>query len=445
MIRFKHITFIFSLCFIISSCSNDDKTIDETSNSSDDMSSSSKPNILLIIADDFGLDACPNYNTGATKPNMPHLQDLANSGITFDNFWAFPMCSPTRASILTGKYGVKTGVLNATNASTIDANEKTIQTYLDEQLGKKYNHSIIGKWHLSNNEPNRPTEMGIDYYAGLLSGGTSSYNAWNLAENGVSIPSTEYITTKTTDLAIDWINNQDSNWFCWLAYTAPHTPFHLPPTEMHSQGSLPTDQASIDANPQPYYMAMSESIDYEIGRLLDNIPPEELDNTIIIFMGDNGTSGEVIQSPYVSNRGKGSIYQGGIAVPLIVSGKGVSRIGARDTNLVNSVDLFTTIAQIAGVNVSEYENSKSFYPLLNQATSNYRTYNYSEVLNDSPNRTGYTIRDSTYKLIVFDNGTERFYNLNQDPYEANNIINNLTSEEQVVYNNLITEVNLIRE
>lgn len=438
MVRFKYITFIISLSFIISSCSNDDNIIGE-------ISSSSKPNILLIIADDFGLDACPNYDIGATKPNMPHLQKLVNNGITFDNFWAFPMCSPTRASILTGKYGVQTGVLNASNASTISANEKTIQTYLDEQLGEKYNHSIIGKWHLSNNEPNRPTEMGIDYYAGLLNGSASSYYQWNLVENGVSNRSTEYITTKTTNMALDWINSRDNNWFCWLAYTAPHTPFHLPPTEMHSQGNLPTDQASIDANPQPYFMAMLESMDYEIGRLLDNIPQDELDNTIIIFMGDNGTPEEVIQSPYVSNRSKGSIFQGGIAVPLIVSGKGVSRIGVRDTNLINSADLFTTIAQIAGINVNEYENSKSFYPLLTQATSNNRTYNYSEVLNLSPTKSGYTIRDNTYKLFVFDNGTEKFYNLNQDPYETNNLINILTNEEQVAYNNLKTEVNLIRE
>jgi len=438
MVRFKYIAFIISLNFIISSCSKDNNTIGE-------ISSSSKPNILLIIADDFGLDACPNYDIGATKPTMPHLQEIVNNGITFDNFWAFPMCSPTRASILTGKYGVKTGVLNASSDSTIGANEKTIQTYLDEQLGKKYTHSIIGKWHLSKNEPNRPTEMGIDYYAGLLSGSASSYYQWNLVENGVSNPSTEYITTKTTDLAIDWINNQDNNWFCWLAYTAPHTPFHPPPTEIHSQGNLPTDQASIDANPQPYFMAMSESMDFEIGRLLDHIPQDELDNTIIIFMGDNGTSGEVVQSPYDSNRSKGSIYQGGIAVPLIVSGKGVSRTGARDTNLINSADLFTTIAQIAGINVNEYENSKSFYPLLTQATSNNRAFNYSEVLNDSPTKSGYTIRDNTYKLFVLDNGTEKFYNLNQDPYETNNIINNLTNEEQVAYNNLKTEVNLIRE
>ena len=214
---------------------------------------------------------------------------------------------------------------------------------------------------------------------------------------------------------------------------------------MHSQNNLLGDQASIDANPLAYYMAMVESMDFEIGRLLDNIPQDELENTIIIFLGDNGTIGQVIQSPYVSNRSKGSLYQGGISVPLVVSGKGVSRKGTRDQNLINSSDLFTTVAQIAGIDVNEYENSKSFFPLLTQETTNNRNYNYSEVLNDVPIKSGYTIRDNTYKLFVLDNGDERFYNLIEDPYEQNNIINNLSAYEESVYNNLKTEVSIIRE
>ncbi|MFD0835034.1 sulfatase-like hydrolase/transferase [Mariniflexile aquimaris] len=428
---------IYGTLLLVLSCSKDDKA-------SETATEPSKPNILLIIADDFGLDACPNYAIGTTKPNMPELQKLINKGITFDNFWATPMCSPTRASILTGKYGVKTGVLNASDASTINANEKTLQAYLDDNLGKQYSHSIIGKWHLSDNEPNRPTEMGIDYFAGLLKGTVNNYNQWNLVENGVSSTSTEYITTKITDLAINWINNQDRNWFCWLAYNAPHTPFHLPPDYMHSQGSLPTDQSSIDANPLPYYLAMAESMDYEIGRLLAHIPADELENTIIIFMGDNGTPTEVAQNPYDAAKSKGSLYQGGIAVPLIISGKGVTRLGARDQNLINATDLFSTIAQMAGVTVSSYQNSASFYPLLSQSTSNNRQYNYSDVLNTAPARSGYTIRDTTYKLFVLDNGTERFYNLKTDPYETNNIIDTLTPEETTIYNNLKKEAGVIR-
>jgi len=407
-------------------------------------SPSTRPNILLIIADDFGLDVSPNYDVGVQKPTMPRLQRLGNEGITFDNFWAFPMCSPTRSSVLTGKYGFRTGVLNASDASIIGNDEKTIQSYLDEQLGKVYSHSVIGKWHLSNNDPFQPTDMGIDYYAGLLGGGVSSYYQWGLVENGIRSQSSNYITTEITNSAINWIGQQDKPWFCWLAYNAPHKPFHLPPENMHSQGVLQSDEASILSNPTPYYLAMIESMDFEIGRLLDSMPAGELEDTIIIFMGDNGTPAEVIQSPYTSNRSKGSIYQGGISVPLIISGKGVSRIGERDSSLINSVDLFSTIGQIAGVDDSNYEDSISFYSLLAQNSSHDREINYSEVLNLSAAKSGYTIRNHEYKLMVFDDGTERIYNLLDDPFELNNLFDDMDDGSREAYELLQMEYDFIR-
>lgn len=405
----------------------------------------SKPNVLLIIADDMGIEACPGYNIGAIKPNMPNLQKLINNGVTFDNFWTYPICSPTRASILTGRYGYRTGVLNVDDAGIIPADEKTLHTYLDEQTGKAYSHSIIGKWHLSQKEPNRPTQMGIGYYAGLLSGAVTDYNSWSLTENGQTSTSTEYVTTKLTNLAIDWINAQNKPWFCWLAYTAPHTPFHLPPDTMHSQGALPTDQASIDANPQPYFMAMMESLDFEIGRLTKNIPQDELANTVIIFIGDNGTSGQVVQAPYISTQAKGSLYQGGIHTPLIVSGPVVSRSNERESALIGSTDLFATIAQLCGSETTKYHDSYSFKGLLDGTRASDRTYNYSEVLSTSPSKSGYTVRNDQYKLIQFDGGSRRLYNLNDDRYENNNLINKLNTADQTALDELTTEASLIRQ
>lgn len=404
----------------------------------------SKPNVLLVIADDMGIEACPGYNIGAVKPNMPNLEALANDGITFDNFWTYPICSPTRATIISGKYGYNTGVLDVGDYGTIKADEKTLHQYIDEITGNAYSHSIIGKWHLSTREPNRATEMGVGYYAGLLTGAVQDYNSWQFTENGQTTTSNEYVTSKFTNLAIDWINNQDKPWFCWLAYTAPHTPFHLPPDSMHSQGNLPSDQASIDANPLPYYMAMIESVDHELGRILDNIPADELDNTIIIFIGDNGSPGQVAQAPFVSNRAKGTLYQGGINTPLIVSGTGVSVTG-RESALVSSVDLFATIGQLVGSNSSEYEDSYSFTGLLDNSGTSQRAFNYSEVHNDAPNRAGYTIRNGTHKLIEFDGGNRRFYNLVADPYENDNLINNLSSADQTALTALEAEAARIRD
>ncbi len=130
-----------------------------------------------------------------------------------------------------------------------------------------------------------------------------------------------------------------------MAFNAPHTPFHLAPTDLHSQGNLPTDAASINANKLPYYMSAIEAMDSELGRFLATLSSEERANTLIIFIGDNGTPQAVAQAPYVSNRVKGTIYQGGVNMPFVVSGKGVDRIGQTEDALVHTVDLFTTNCQ----------------------------------------------------------------------------------------------------
>lgn len=384
---------------------------------------SSKPNILLVIADDLGKDATPNYTEGSIKPNMPVLQSLITSGITFDNLWSYPVCTPTRASILTGKYGFKTGVLEV--GDVISTGETSLQEYIDTQTGNDYATAIIGKWHLSNTISD-PTTMGIDYYAGILNGGVQSYTNWNLVENEQSGNATEYTTTKFVDLAVDWVEDQTKPWFLWLAFNAPHTPFHLAPTNLHTQGNLPADQGSIDANPTPYFMSAIEAMDSELGRFLNSLSTEERANTLIIFIGDNGTPNQVAQTPYSAMRAKGSIYQGGVNVPMIVSGAGVNRFGVREPALVHTTDLFATIAKAAGVSVSQIQNSSSFYDLLSDSNADQRNYVYTERSN---NGVSYTIRDANYKLIVHENGNQEFYNLTIDAYESSNLIGTSLSAE----------------
>jgi arylsulfatase A-like enzyme len=390
-----------------------------------DSTNASKPNILLVIADDMGLDATPNYPEGTIKPNMPNLQSLMNSGVRFTNLWSYPVCSPTRASILTGKYGSKTGVQQV--GDVISTTESSIQSFLKSNTANAYTSAIIGKWHLSNNASD-PTTMGIDYFAGILNGGVQSYTNWNFTENNVTSNSTEYTTTKFTDLAIDWIDKQTKPWFLWLAYNAPHTPFHLAPSGLHSQGNLPTDSGSIDANPMPYYMSAIEALDTELGRLLSSLTPEEKANTLIIFIGDNGSPNQVAQSPYSRRKAKNSLYQGGVNVPMVVSGYGVTRTNDEENALVHTTDLFTTIVSAAGVSTNSYENSTSFYDLLSSANSNKRTYTYTEII--SGGIKGYAIRNEDYKLIKYENGDEEFYQLSNDAYENANLLlgGNLTTQ-----------------
>ena len=436
----KIVAFIL-LSFLFLSCGNDDTVVSNTPTETPTTTSNS-PNILLIIADDMGLDATPGYDTGTIKPNMPNLQNMLNSGVKFTNLWSNPTCTPTRSSIITGKYGFRTNVLNVDDV--LSTSETSLQQFMTTN-SPEYTHAVIGKWHLSTS-PSHPTAMGIDYYAGLLSGGVQSYWNWNLTENQQTTNSTEYTTTKFTDLAIDWVSNQTDPWFLWLAYNAPHTPFHLPPNELHSQGSLPTDDASIDANPIPYYMAMLEAMDSEIGRLLNSMSTEERENTIVIFIGDNGTPNQVVQE-YPSQRAKGSVYQGGINVPLIVSGKNVGRINATEDALINTTDLFATIADIADTGTAEINDSQSFKELLSTTSTETREYAYTEISRDTG--TDYTIRNATHKYISFSDGDEAFYDLSANPLENPNLLNAnqlpLSAANSAIKDELIAKLNEIRQ
>ncbi len=392
-----------------------------------------QPNILLVIADDLGLDPVPNYLPGPQKAPMPNLEALMASGLTFDNLWVNPVCAPTRAAIITGRYGNDTGVLNAGQDSRLPDDAVTLHRYLDS-IASGYASSIIGKWHLGGNtaEATHPNDMGIPYYAGLLMG-AAPYNAWPLVVNGTQSISTEYITTAITDMAIDWIGQQSSPWFCWVAYTAPHTPFHLPPQDLHTQGQLPTDPATINADPLPYYLAMIESLDHEVGRLLASLPPGELANTVVIFIGDNGTANQVIQEPYSVTQAKGTLYEGALRVPFVMSGPGVTRVGERESGLVNSTDLFATIVELTGHTLPAYEDSRSIVPML--STSGYvaRDCMRADVML-TPLTGGHAKRNNRYKLIVMDSGTEEFYDLQNDPYESADLLSGtLTAEEQAVY------------
>jgi len=407
----KNFLYLFLAFILLSlSCKSDE---DDLCCPPDD---NTNPNVLLIIADDMGLDASPGYNVGTLKPNMPNLQNLINSGIKFNNVWSNPVCSPTRSTILTGKYGYRTGVL--IGGDPLSTSEISLQTYINANSGNEYSNAVVGKWHLSGTptQPLHPNNMGVQYFSGVIGGGVQSYYNWQHTENGQVSTSNEYTTTKLTDDAITWINDQEQPWFLWLAYNAPHTPFHLPPSDLHYQGSLPEDQASIDSNPLPYYLATIEAIDSEMGRIFNSISSEDLENTVIIFLGDNGTPGQVIQQ-YHSQRAKGSLYKGGINVPMIISGKGVNRINAQEDALISTVDLFATISELCGISTDEIHDSISFKELLNSSGSNDRSNIYSEVGNNY-----FAIRNSTHKYMSFEDGSEALYDLEENPFEMPNLL-----------------------
>ena len=189
----KNLLYSLLILILFFGCSPDDN-----SNNDADPTASGDTNILLIIADDLGLDALNGYSEGSVKPNTPNLDDLAASGLVFNNFWTNSVCSPTRSTILTGKYGFSTGVRS--QGDEISSSETSLQSYINQS--NEYATAIVGKWHLSGNRFSlNPEDMGIDYYAGLYSGAVSDYYNWNLTEDGVVTTQTEYATHKIHGLS----------------------------------------------------------------------------------------------------------------------------------------------------------------------------------------------------------------------------------------------------
>lgn len=387
------------------------------------LESKALPNIILVIADDMGIDSSPCYQVGTEKPNMPNLEALCSSGLVFDNVWATPSCSSTRAAILSGEYGLHNGVFAAG-----DKLEDT-ESVFDVLTSASYSNAVIGKWHVGGRQPDptHPSLLGVEHYAGFLTSSLRDYYEWEITENGVRSPVNGYATTVFTDKAIAWIQTQDSPWFLWLAYNAPHTPNHVPPSDLHTQQGLTGTQRDMRQNTRSYYFAALEALDSEMGRLLESMSPETRANTIIIFIGDNGSPDNVSQA-FPPEQTKFTVYEGGIHVPMIIAGNGVTRVGEREDALINITDLFATIAEIAGISGTTHADSISFADAFSNSAFTGRDYAYSEYRFEDGS-TAWTVRNHQYKVIEYSDGRKELYDLFLDPFEYNDLLINGISEE----------------
>ena len=393
-------------------------------------------NILLLIVDDWAIDSSPvdNNNTLTNDTSyapMPKLETLAGRGLRFTNAYAQPVCSPTRATILTGRYAFRHTVGWPTGA-TLPAIELTLPEIFTAE-SSSYDLATFGKWHLGGGSTGPLDLGGWTEFAGILGGGVSNYTDWSKTVNGVTTTNnvTTYTTTDQVDDAVSFISGQTTDpWFVWIGFNAPHTPFHNPPTVVPALEDYPdyttTDGAVTGANRRFAYEAALQALDTEIGRLLTSV---DLNTTNIIIIGDNGTPGAVAQEPFDSSHAKGTLYDGGIHVPLIMAGPDIPLTGTSH-KLVHCVDLFATILDLAGIDISmatssvDTIDSQSIVPILNGQDGATR-YIVSEAFGG--NVDGRTIISSDYpdyKLIIFgdpttasDVSTYEIYNLSQDENE----------------------------
>lgn len=393
------------------------------------------PNILLIIADDMGIDSTPGFGINEDLPSTPTLDSLREKGLSFTNCWAAPQCSPTRAAIMSGKYGIKTGVMRP--PLILDTSHTSLFTKIKEQSITDYSMGLIGKWHIGGSGTSNyshPKDSGVPYYEGVFTSQVDDYYNWtkvNSEENEEQV--NEYVTAHLTNNAISWIDDQTKPWFLWLAHVAPHAPFQTPP-----EGTYTTSPT----NNRTTYLSMVESMDYEINRLLESMDAETLENTVIIFIGDNGTPGQA-NNFWPNGHAKSSIYEGGIRVPLIITGKSVERVNEVEASLVQATDLHATILELAGVQLlGGTDNSLSLKPALSFENQVSKKINYTDY--ESSNTELWATRNETYKLIEDENGREEFYNIITDIKEETNLIGNLTTEQETIKTMLQQEAQTIR-
>lgn len=398
-----------------------------------------KPNIVFILADDLGQRDLGCY--GNPYFATPNIDRLAGEGARFtDAYAACPVCSPTRASILTGRYPVRYGVtdwipgrpshekgpLRTPRTRTELALEEV--TIAERLKAAGYRSAAVGKWHLGG-EGFSPLEQGFDINIGGTSSGSpprsktpyfGPYKLPNL-EGGPG----EFLTERLTREACAFIKqNQNDPFFLYLAHFTVHIPLNA------RQADIARHREKAAGRYHPVYAAMVESLDESVGQVLKTIEEAGLkDRTLVIFFSDNGglryegTGKEWVTDNAPFRAGKGHLYEGGIREPLLIRLPGVIKPGTVISTPVSSVDFLPTLCELAGVAAGRVDGV-SLLPLLKGGRIRERPlyWHYPHYSNQG-GEPGSAIRLGPWKLIRFyDRPRQELYHLEKDPGETTNLI-----------------------
>lgn len=300
---------------------------------------SQKPNVLLIMTDDQGWGDVASH--GAPHLQTPVLDKLAESGVRFDRFFVSPVCAPTRASLLTGRYSLRTGVRGVTRGwENMRADELTLAECF---RSAGYATGCFGKWHNGRHLPLHPNGQGFDDFVGFCGGHWNSYFDSPLERNGQPFESRGYITDVLTDEAIAFIQRQnDAPWFCYVPYNAPHSPWLVPDHFFDRYKDIGLNDKTACA------YGMVQCLDENIGRLLGALDHANLsENTIVVFLTDNGPNSERFNGKMKGR--KGSVHEGGVRVPLFIRWPERIAPGRNIKPICAHIDLLPTLLDMCGI------------------------------------------------------------------------------------------------
>ncbi len=371
-----------------------------------------RPNVILIMTDDQGWWDLSCHGNPVLK--TPVMDSIAAEGVEFTRFYASPVCTPTRASLMTGRYYQRTGAIDTyMGRDTLNGDEVTLGQVF-QSAG--YRTGLIGKWHLGRYMRYHPNQRGFDTFFGFWQYGfinryDDSDELWSNAKPVISVG---YVTDVLTDAAIEFVKaSRDRPFFLYVPYNAPHGPY-LAPDELikrYLDAGLPLRDARIDA--------MIASLDANIGRLLDTVDRQGLrDNTIVIFMTDNGG----VSSHYKAGLrgGKATVYEGGVRVPFFVRWPGKVPAGAKVDVPAQHIDIFPTLCELIGAELPAGRkiDGKSIKTLIETgsgpAPHKYLYHQWNRVRPDPDQN--WAVQDGRYKLAKGE-----LFDLESDPGEKTDI------------------------
>ena len=333
---------------------------------------SDKPNIVMILVDDLGYGDLSSY--GATDLKTPNIDKLVAAGMRFDNFYAnCPVCSPTRAALLSGRYPDMVGVPGVIRTHITDnwgylAPQAVLLPKLLKPAG--YHTAIVGKWHLGLASPNTPNERGFDHFHGFLGDMMDDYykhrrhdiNYMRLDEK--EIDPQGHATDLFTQWAVDYIKDRSKSqqpFFLYLAYNAPHTPIQ-PPDDWLQR--VKAREAGI-SDQRARLVALIEHLDDGIGKVIACLKESGAsDHTLVIFTSDNGGQLNVGANNGPLRAGKQDMYEGGIREPMCAVWPGRIAPGSRSDRVALTMDLYPTICEAAGAKIAHEIDGRSILPTL---------------------------------------------------------------------------------
>ena len=355
---------------------------------------------------------------GNDSISTPHIDAFANESVRFNRFYVSPVCAPTRASLLTGRYHLRTGASWVTHRKEVMRKEEITIAELFKFSG--YATGCFGKWHNGSQYPNDPLGQGFEEFYGFASGHWNNYFNTTLTHNQNTVQSKGFITDVITDKAIDFIkekNNQAQPFLCYVPYNAPHGPFQVPDKYFDKYKNM----GLTDKNAAVY--GMVENIDDNVGRMLSTLKELNIsENTIIIFLTDNGPNGRRFNG---GMRGtKASVHEGGVRVPFFLKYGAHFKKNQIVTQIASHIDVLPTLAELCNVAFPlEHEmDGRSLVPLLKNKKPNWTDRQIFSIQNNGQNKIfPSSVRTNQYRLVIDRNENTLLFDMQKDPGEQNNI------------------------